>query len=271
MLDSETMKAPAKNNNTVLISGGAAGIGRATAERFLSQGDSVHICDASSENIEAFLATNGAATATVADIGQRADVDRVFADLVAHYGGLDVLINNAGIAGPCAPVEECDEDGWDHCIQVNLSGTFYLTRRAVPLLKQSARASIINVASTAGLFGYPLRSPYAASKWAQIGLTKTWAMELGPEGIRVNAVCPTSVSGPRIEAVISLDAARRELSPEDVRRVYERQTSMRSFVTAEEVADAILFLTSTQAGKISGQALAVDGHTEGLSNWLDQP
>ena len=96
-------------------------------------------------------------------------------------------------------------------------------------------------------------------------------MELGPEGIRVNAVCPTSVSGPRIDAVIARDAARRELSPEDVRRVYERQTSMRSFVTAEEVADAILFLTSTQAGKISGQALAVDGHTEGLSNWLDQP
>jgi len=263
------MKKPANNKNTVLISGGASGIGRAIAERFLAQRDSVHICDTSPNHIDEFLGANPGATATLADIGKRSDVDRVFDDLVRHHGGLSILVNNAGIAGPSAPVEETDEDGWDRCIQVNLSGTFYMTRRAVPLLKARERSSIINIASTAALFGYPLRSAYTASKWAQIGLTKTWAMELGPLGIRVNAVCPTSVSGPRIEAVIERDAEQRGLTTEEVRHVYQRHTSMRTFVTAEEVAATVMFLASDHASKISGQSIAVDGHTEGLSNWLD--
>ena len=252
----------------VLISGAASGIGQRLAERFLEQGDQVHICDASAISIEAFLGANPNASATVADVGQRSDVDKVFADLLDAYGRLDVLVNNAGVAGPAAPVEECDEDGWDHCIQVNLSGTFYMTRRAVPLLKQSEKASIVNIASTAALMGCPLRSPYVASKWAQIGLTKTWAMELGPEGIRVNAVCPTSVDGPRIEGVIEREAEQRGISTDEVRAVYLRQTSMRSFASADEVADSVLYLASDQASRISGQALAVDGHTEGFLNWL---
>jgi NAD(P)-dependent dehydrogenase (short-subunit alcohol dehydrogenase family) len=263
------MKAPANNKKIVLISGAASGIGRTIAERYLAQGDSVHICDASAEKIDEFLLANPDATGTKADIGARHEVDQVFADLEARHGGLNILINNAGVAGPSAPVEELDEDGWDRCIRINLSGTFYMTRRAVPLLKKQDDASIINIASTAALFGYPLRSPYAASKWAQIGLTKTWAMELGPAGIRVNAVCPTSVSGPRIEAVIRRDAEQRGLTPDEIRHVYQRHTSMRTFVTADEVADTVLFLSSEQASKISGQSIAVDGHTEGLSNWLD--
>ena len=252
----------------VLISGAATGIGRCMAERLLAEGDQVHISDSSQENIDDFIAANPAATATCGSVGVRDDVDRVYADLASHYGRLDVLINNAGIAGPAGPVEECDEDGWDDCIQVNLSGTFYMTRRAVPLLRQSSRGSIINIASTAALMGCPHRSPYVASKWAQIGLTKTWAMELGPEGIRVNAVCPTSVDGPRIDGVIDREAQQTGLSPEEIRAVYLRQTSMRSFATADEVADTVLFLASDQASRISGQAIAVDGHTEGFLNWL---
>ncbi len=256
-------------NNVVLISGGAAGIGRAIAERFLAESGAVHVCDASAENIDEFLSANPAATATLADIGNKDDVKRIFDDLDTHHGRLNVLVNNAGVAGPSAPVDETDEEGWDRCIQINLSGTFYMTRRAVPLLRKEENASIVTIASTAALFGYPLRSPYAASKWGQIGLTKTWAMELGPVGIRVNAVCPTSVSGPRIEAVIGRDAEQRGLTNDQVRHVYERHTSMRTFVTAEEIADTVLFLSSRQASKISGQSIAVDGHTEGLSNWLD--
>ena len=257
------------DNRIVLITGAASGIGRRAAERFLEQGDSVHVCDVSASDVEVFLAENPAATATVADIASRADVDRVFEDLQSHHDRLDVLVNNAGIAGPIAKIDRHDEDGWDRCIQVNLSGTFYTTRRAVPLLRNAETATIINISSTAALHGYPQRSAYAASKWAMIGLMKTWAMELGPEGIRVNAVCPTSVNGARIDDVIEEDARQRGLPVEKVREIYLRQTSMRTFVSADEVADTILFLASDAAKRISGQAISVDGHTEGLSNWLD--
>jgi NAD(P)-dependent dehydrogenase (short-subunit alcohol dehydrogenase family) len=255
---------------TVLISGGAAGIGRRIAERFLERGDAVHICDSSQEAVDAFLVANPTATATVGDVADRNSVDSVFADLLEQHGGLDLLVNNAGIAGPIGPVETLDEDGWDECLQINLSGTFYMTKRAVPLLRKSSQASIINIASTAALMGCPQRSPYVATKWAQIGLTKTWAMELGPEGIRVNAVCPTSVDGARIERVIQHEAEQRDVSKEDIRDVYLRQTSMRSFASADEVADTVLFLASDKASRISGQSISVDGHTEGFLNWLDQ-
>ncbi len=251
-------------HHIVLISGGASGIGRRTAERFLERGDEVHICDISRDAVDAFLAANPGATGSVADIGNRADVDRVFADLKRSHDYLDILVNNAGIAGPSAPVDEHDEDGWDECIQVNLSGTFYMTRRAVPLLRKSGGGAIVNISSTAALHGYPHRSAYAASKWAMIGLMKTWAMELGPEGIRVNAVCPTSVEGSRIDAVIKRDAEQRGLSTDEVRDIYLRQTSMRTFVSADDVADTVLFLASDAAQKISGQSIAVDGHTESL-------
>ncbi len=254
---------------TVLVSGAASGIGRKIAEGFLGQGANVHICDSSAELIADFVAANPSATATQADVSSVADVDRVFADLNKHHGALDTLINNAGIAGPVASVDNIETDDWDECVAVDLSSAFYMTRRAVPLLKAAGGGSIINVASTAGLMGVPMRSPYAASKWGLIGLTKTWAMELGPEKIRVNAVCPGCVSGPRIERVIENDAKKRGVPPEEIRNVYLRQSSMRNFVSPEEIADAVLFLASGKASQISGQALAIDGHTETLANWLD--
>jgi len=216
--------------STILISGGASGIGRKIAETFLADGAKVHVCDSSPAMVTEFT---------------------------------------DGVSGPIAHVEDIDPDDWDHCIAVDLNGTFYMTRRAVPLLRSAGGGSIVNIASTAGLFGVPLRSPYAASKWGKIGLTKTWAMELGPDNIRVNAVCPGCVSGPRIEAVIEKDAKKRNLPAQEVRDVYLRQSSMRTFVSAEEIAEAVLFLTSDAAARISGQALAIDGHTETLSNWLD--
>ena len=263
------MSAAGSKNNIVLISGGAAGIGRHIAEEFLNDGAAVHVCDSSSANINSFLDANPGATATQADVCDAKSVDQVFADLENLHEGLDILINNAGIAGPTALVEDVAVEEWDGCIAVNLSGTFYMTRRAIPLLKQRGAGSIINIASVAGTFPCPLRSPYVASKWAMIGLTKTWAMELGPHHIRVNAICPTSVSGERIEGVIKRDAAERGLSADQIRDVYQRQSSMRTFVTPQDVTDMIVFLASDRAGKISGQAIAVDGNTEGLANWLD--
>ena len=256
-------------HHVVLISGAGSGIGRRTAERFLERGDAVHICDISQEAVEDFLAANPGATGSVADIGSRDDVRRVFEDVRKSHETLDILINNAGIAGPSAPVDEHDEDGWDECIRVNLSGTFYMTKHAAPLLRKRGGGAIINVSSTAALHGYPLRSAYTASKWAMMGLMKTWAMELGKDGIRVNTVCPTSVEGPRIDAVIKAEAEARGVSVARVRDAYLRQTSMRTFVSADDVADVVLFLASDAAKRISGQSVSVDGHTEGLSNWLD--
>ena len=263
------MSAAESKNNIVLISGGAAGIGRYIAEAFLDDGAKVHVCDSSSANIRSFLDANPGATATQADISDAKSVDQVFADLESVHAGLDILINNAGIAGPTALAENVAVEDWDGCIAVNLSGTFYMTRRAIPLLKQRGSGSIINIASVAGTFPCPLRSPSVASKWAMIGLTKTWAMELGPHNIRVNAICPTSVSGERIEGVIERDAEKRGLSANQIRDVYQRQSSMRTFVTPQDVTDMVVFLASDRAGKISGQAIGVDGNTEGLANWLD--
>lgn len=249
----------------VLVTGAASGIGRVIAEAFLANGDRVHVCDSSAQTLAEFSGANPGALTSQADVANIDDVEQLFGSIDA----LDILINNAGIAGPSAAVEDVDEKAWQECIAVNLSGAFYMTRHAVPLLKQAGGGSIINMSSSAGLFGTPLRSPYAASKWGLVGLTKTWAMELGPHRIRVNAVCPGCVDGPRIEGVIARDAAERGVGTEEIRRVYQRQSSMRSFVTPEEIADTVLFLASDKAGKISGQALSVDGHTETLANWLD--
>jgi NAD(P)-dependent dehydrogenase (short-subunit alcohol dehydrogenase family) len=257
------------SSKTILISGAASGIGRTIAEAFLADKAQVHICDASADAISDFIAANPSATATQADISSVADVERVFAEFSQHHDTLDVLINNAGISGPSAAVEDVAAADWDRCLAVNLSGAFYMTHGAVPLLKKANGGSIINMSSSAGLFGTPMRSPYAASKWGLIGLTKTWAMELGPHNIRVNAVCPGCVSGPRIEGVIERDAKERGVSAQEIRDVYQRQSSMRSFVSPEEIADTVLFIASDKAGKISGQALSVDGHTETLANWLD--
>ena len=258
-----------KSNGMVLVSGGAAGIGRAIAESFLLSGSKVHVCDSSTRNIDDFLAANTKATATMADVSNPAQVDQVYSDLRDRGEGLDILINNAGIAGPTANIEDVKIEDWDRCIDVDLNGLFYMTRQAVPMLKQKQCGSIINIASGAALFGCPLRSPYVASKWAVIGLTKTWAMELGPDNIRVNAICPGSVAGERIDAVIERDAAERGLTADEIRDVYLRQSSMRTFVSPEDVANTVLFLASDSGAKISGQSIAVDGHTEGLSNWLD--
>lgn len=188
-------------------------------------------------------------------------------DLAARgAAGIDLLVNNAGIAGPTARFEDQPVEGWRAAIDVNLNGMFYMTRHAIPLLRRRAPGSaIVTLSSTAGLFGCPLRGPYVASKWALIGLTKTLAMELGPEGIRANAICPGSVEGPRIDRVIAADAAERGLTVAEVEREYKRQTSLRTFATSEDVTAMVRYLMSPAGARISGQAITIDGHTESLS------
>ncbi len=263
------MSKQSLENSTVLITAGASGIGRVMAEAFIQQKATVHIADISQAAIDECLQTNPELTASLCDVSDRAQVAQMFESFQTRHNRLDILINNAGIAGPTAALEDIDINDWEQTLAVDLSGSFMVARLAVPLLKQAGGGVIINMSSSAGLFGCPLRSPYVAAKWAIVGLTKTWAMELGPFNIRVNAICPGSVAGPRIEAVIKNDAAQRGMEPEEIRDVYQRQSSLRKFVGADEIANMAVYLASSLGAGISGQALSVDGHTESLSNWLD--
>jgi len=249
----------------VIVTAAASGIGQTIARSFLDAGARVHVCDLDEELLEAFRKSAPGLGTTQADVADPAQVDRLFDDAIARQGGLDILVNNAGIAGPIGPIETLDPEGWNRAIAVNLTGHFLCARRAVPLLKQAGGGSIANLSSTAGLFGCPNRTPYASSKWGVIGLTKTLAMELGPSGIRVNAICPGSVAGERIERVIRAEAESRGVSVDDVRKSYLKQSSMRTFVERDDVASLVLFICSDRGAKISGQALTVDGHTETLT------
>ncbi|MCC6454602.1 MAG: SDR family oxidoreductase [Caldilineaceae bacterium] len=248
----------------VLVTAGASGIGRAIATTFLKQGARVHICDLSTETLAAAASELPGLGTSVTDVADPVQVDRLFDEANAHLGGLDVLVNNAGIAGPTGPVETLDIAAWDRTMAVNINSQFYCARRAVPLLKAAGGGLIVNLSSVAGLFGYPLRAPYAASKWAVIGFTKTLAMELGDFGIRVNAICPGPVEGPRIDGVIRARAEAQGEAFAVTRERYLRQNSLHTFIQAQDIADQMLYLCSPAGRKVSGQALAVDGNTESL-------
>lgn len=255
--------------SVALVTAGANGIGLAIARRFVADGYSVHICDQDAQALAELAQKLPAATASLADVTDTQQVGALFVELEQRYGRLDVLVNNAGIAGPVARLEDIAIADWDRTIAVNLNSVFYVTRLAIPLLRASGGGSIINMSSSAGLFGCPMRAPYVASKWAIIGLTKTLAMELGRAGIRVNAICPGSVNGPRIEGVIARDAEERGKTTEEIRQLWCQQISMQTFVDAEDVAAMASFLASPEARFVSGQAMSVDGHTESLSSPLD--
>ena len=257
-------------NQVVLVTAGGSGIGRIIAESYLSLGARLHICDISQSALDETQAANPGLTTSLCDVADPEQVEALFAIIESQFGRLDIVINNAGIAGPTALVEEIEIESWRETIDIDLSSIFYVTRLAVPMLKRNGGGAIVNMSSVAGLYGCPMRSPYVASKWAIIGLTKTWAMELGPFNIRVNAICPGSVEGPRIEGVIERDAAGRGVPAEQIRDVYQRQSSLRKFISAEDVANMATFLGSDAAASISGQAMSVDGNTESLSNWLDK-
>ena len=246
----------------VMITAGAAGIGRAIALGFAGQGARVEICDIDSAALDEFSGIAPSIGTTCRDVSDPAAVDVWFDTCLDRLGGLDVLINNAGIAGPTAPVEDMDYDGWQQCITVCLDSQFLSARRAVPVMKRQRTGSIINISSGAGLAGYPYRSPYCAAKWAVIGLTKSLAAELGPYNVRANCICPGAVSGPRMDRVIAAEAKASGRSEDDIRASYTRGVSLRRFVEPEEIADAALFLASPAAKMISGEALSVDGHAE---------
>ncbi|HSV19334.1 MAG TPA: SDR family oxidoreductase [Casimicrobiaceae bacterium] len=248
----------------VLITAAASGIGLATARAFAREGARVHVADVDREALDALACTDPELSRTVCDVADRGQVARMFDAALASLGGLDVLVNNAGIAGPTAPCEDIAPELWDQTLAVNITGQFNCARLAVPHLRRSSNASIVNLSSAAGRFGFPLRTPYAASKWAVVGFTKSLAIELGPGGIRVNAICPGSVAGARIDHVFASKAAARGVDPSVVRDEALARTSLHRLVTADDVANAILFLCSRAGANISGHALPVDADTQAL-------
>ena len=247
------------NGLRVLVTAGAAGIGRAITETFVAQGARVHICDIDRAALEEVKRALPQATQTVADVAVLAEVDRLFADAKRALGGLDVLVNNAGIAGPTAKVEDIRPEDWDRCIAVDLNSMFYCTRLAMPLIKAAGGGSIINLSSVAGRLGFSMRTPYAAAKWAVVGFTKSLAIEAGPDKVRVNCIQPGTVEGDRINRVIDAKARAFGIPFEQQKQKLLETVSLRTFVTAQDIANMALFL-ATDAGKhISGQAVSVCG------------
>ena len=242
-----------------LVTAGASGIGRAIARRFAAAGARIFVCDIDPKALAAFLAEMPGAAGVLADVADPGEVDRLFDAAAAALGGLDILVNNAGIAGPTQKVEDIAIGDWDRCVAINLNGMFYCTRRGVPLLKAAGGGSIVNLSSVAGRLGYPLRTPYAASKWAVVGLTKSLAMELGPDGIRVNCIQPGLVAGPRIDRVIQAKADALGVGFEEMKQRLLKTVSLRRMVTADDVAEMALFVCSTAGANITGQALSVCG------------
>jgi NAD(P)-dependent dehydrogenase (short-subunit alcohol dehydrogenase family) len=248
----------------VLVTAGASGIGLATARAFAAESARVLICDIDQKALTTVGRSDPALAQTVCDVAEPAAVAKLFETVVKELGGLDALVNNAGIAGPTAPCEEVSLADWQRTLAVNITGQFLCAQHAIPLLKKSSNASIANLSSAAGRFGYPMRTPYAASKWGVIGFTKSLSGELGPSGIRVNAICPAFVAGPRIEHVLASKAAARAVPIDVVRAEGLAKTSLRRFVTAEDIANAIVFLASPAGANISGHALPVDGDLQSL-------
>ncbi|RQZ92193.1 SDR family NAD(P)-dependent oxidoreductase [Burkholderia cepacia] len=254
----------------VLVTGGASGIGLEIADAFTECGARVHVCDASQAAIAALAdrpprAAAGAISATLADVSDPAAVERVFADVSTGLGGLDVLVNNAGIAGPTGGIDEIDPVQWEQTVAINLNAQFQFARRAVPLLRESKHGgAIIALSSVAGRLGYAFRTPYAATKWAVVGLVKSLAIELGPLGIRVNAIQPGIVRGPRMRRVIEARAQQLGIGYDDMEKRYLEKISLRRMTDPAEIAATALFLCSPGGHGITGQAISVCGNVEVL-------
>jgi len=249
----------------VLVSAGASGIGANVAAAFCEAGARVHVCDIDRTGLARLSAEFPEITTSVADASVVRDVDTVFDDVKSTLGGLDVLVNNVGIAGPTGPVEDIGRVDWERTVAVNLNSHFYFATRAVPLLKASSQEPcLIAISSVAGRLGYPLRTPYASTKWAIIGMMKSLAIELGPQGVRVNAILPGTVEGERMNRVIGARAAAAGVSETAMREEYLGKISLRRMVTTEDIAAMALFLCSPAARNITGQAISVDGNMEYL-------
>ena len=249
----------------VLITAGAGGIGREIARAFAANGAKVFVCDIDAEGLETLAQEIEDLTTTLCDVSKREDIERMVTSAIESLGGLDVLVNNAGISGPTTPVDKMDPDDWDKVVQVNLNGTFNVTRLAIPHLKKSPAGVIIIISSAAGRFGYANRSPYSTTKWGLIGFTKTLSIELGEYGIRANAILPGPVEGPRLQRVFEGRAKVSGQSIEEVKDAAMAIQSIKRFVDPRDIAALAVFLASDSAKSISGQLLPIDNDMQKVS------
>lgn len=249
----------------VIVTAGAAGIGLEIAKAFAGEGAKPWVCDADGEAIAALAGSDTAITARQCDVTDRAGVRAFVSEAVEDMGGLDCLVNNAGIAGATARIEDTSPEDWDRCLEVCLTGSYNFAHLAAPLLRQSDNGSMINVSSAAGKHGFALRSAYAAAKWGIIGLTKSLAIELGGDGVRVNALLPGIVAGDRQRRVLEAKAQRLGKTFAEIEAEAFSYTSIKEYVTARQLADQVLFLASPRGRTISGQAISVDGDTKMLA------
>ena len=255
------------NKKNYVISAGADGLGFAIANKIINSGGKVYLSDINKSKIDKINSNKKYRNKIFAkhlDCTNPKDIKEYFNSLT-NLKKIDGLINNIGIAGPTKYLQNISIDEWDQTIKTNLSSHFYFTKFAIPFLKKSKKASIINLSSTAGLFGYAQRSPYTSSKWAIIGLTKTLAVELGKFKIRVNAICPGSVNGDRMDRVINAKAKLIKSTSNKVRKELESMVSLKTFVEKEDIASMALFLLSDASENVSGQIMTVDGNTERMN------
>jgi NAD(P)-dependent dehydrogenase (short-subunit alcohol dehydrogenase family) len=243
----------------VVVTAGAAGIGRAIVRTFVEHGARMHICDVDEKALSALRIELPQVTQTHADVADVDQVERLFRDATQNLGGLDVLVNNAGIAGPTAKVEDIRPEDWDRCIAVDLNGMFYCTRKAMPMIKAAGGGSIINLSSIAGRFGFAMRTPYSAAKWAVVGFTQSLAVEAGPDKVRVNCIQPGIVEGERVERIVAAKAEQLGVSNEEILNRMVEGISLKTTVTAQDIANTALFLASDAGRHISGQSISVCG------------
>ena len=250
-------------NKKIIISAGASGIGWATAKVCLSRGATVYLCDIDNKSlnkIKKHPLNNKRLFSYEYDASDEYEVSNFFNKINKKTKKIDALINNVGVAGPTGTIEKLSSEDWEKTLKINVISHFYFTKLAIPMLKKNKSGSIINISSGAGIMGFPLRSPYAASKWAVIGLTKTLAMELGKYKIRVNAICPGTIKGDRMVRVIRDKAKFLKVSKKKVEKEFVSMASMNCWIYEEDIGKMCSFLISSDGERVSGQTIPVDGN-----------
>lgn len=251
--------------NKVIVSAGGSGIGLAIVEGFLAEGAEVATCDINPELVSQLKRNHPSVYCEEMDVADAQAVQQFTQSAIGKLGGLDCLVNNAGIAGPTSPIEKIPEADWERCLSVCLSSQYFFTKACVSSLRKSSNPSIVNISSAAGKYGFAFRTPYSTAKWGVIGLTKSLAIELGPDQIRVNAILPGLVSGERQQRVLKAKAEKRGVSFGEIEQEAFSYTSIKSYVTPQDIANQVLYLASEKGKLISGQAISVDGDTRMLA------